>query len=523
MNSARWIGASLLVLALGCATESASSAPAGAPGSAPKSGEQRVLAVLELKNKLAGAEASAIDSTYLSNVIRSHAVEQVPGLKVITRENMLVLVQASGKSLAECEGECEVDTGRLLGADLVISGELLKFGTHYKLDLRLHDTREGRLLAGAHASGRSADELDEEVSAALNKLMAPLAAQRPPPAAPSNAPAAPTASPAPATAAAPVYSSGSGSGPVGVPVSPIPPGPFVPASADEILGIKCQSSTACFELKACQADRKKCGQGGIGFGYLQGAWDMPKDQRLGVGGYFMSCDAGNGLDCWFLAIKFDQGDGIPADKKRAMALHRRGCELGEVHACTSFRESAKRADREFVDDVLERLCRQENRDACSARVVVQPPPGTSMERGTLGWALYTPCGSSTHCGLQKLCRESRDKCGMLASGYDHGQFELDTDKALAFTLYSAACDAGDQNACYSVAQAYGDGSGVPKDPKQQLATLRKTCASGLAPACFTIVNMKALPAEKSWAKEQIVKQCAEGDSIACSYRDSMKK
>ena len=32
-----------------------------------------------------------------------------PKLKVMTRENMLVMPEASGKTLAECEGECEVD------------------------------------------------------------------------------------------------------------------------------------------------------------------------------------------------------------------------------------------------------------------------------------------------------------------------------------------------------------------------------------------------------------------------------
>jgi hypothetical protein len=95
-------------------------------------------------------------------------------LNVMTRENMLVLLESSGKKLAECEGECEVDTGRRLGADLVITGEVLRFGSNYKLNLRLHETRDGQLLAGAQASGATTDELDRNTKQAVVELLAPL-------------------------------------------------------------------------------------------------------------------------------------------------------------------------------------------------------------------------------------------------------------------------------------------------------------------------------------------------------------
>src|SRR5260370_31785303 len=111
----------------------------------------------------------------------------MPAAKVITRENMLVLLQASGKTLEECEGECEVDTGRRIGADLVVSGELLKFGTNYKLDLKLHETADGRLLAGAIASGKTIDELDAGVGPAVKELLSVPA----PPPAPAPAPSPP--------------------------------------------------------------------------------------------------------------------------------------------------------------------------------------------------------------------------------------------------------------------------------------------------------------------------------------------
>ena len=101
--------------------------------------QAQVIAVLEFRDEVPPAER--INTAYLADQVRAAAKEILPSMKVITRENMLVLLQASGKDLANCEGECEVDTGRRIGADVVVSGELLKFGTQYKLNMKLHDTR----------------------------------------------------------------------------------------------------------------------------------------------------------------------------------------------------------------------------------------------------------------------------------------------------------------------------------------------------------------------------------------------
>ena len=64
-----------------------------------------------------------------------------------------------------------MDTGRRLGADLVVSGEIIRVGSNLKVDLRLHDTRSGQLLNGAAASGKNVDELDGAVEAAVRKLV----------------------------------------------------------------------------------------------------------------------------------------------------------------------------------------------------------------------------------------------------------------------------------------------------------------------------------------------------------------
>ncbi len=130
------------------------------------------LAVLDFKNF--AKDLKPEDVRYFTDIVRGQSLKTAPQLEVMTRENLLVLLQASGKDATQCEGECEVDTGRRIGADAIITGEILKVGSHYKLSLKLHDTREGRLLSTALASGRSIDELDESAQAAATELLGPV-------------------------------------------------------------------------------------------------------------------------------------------------------------------------------------------------------------------------------------------------------------------------------------------------------------------------------------------------------------
>src|ERR1041384_6629438 len=86
------------------------------------------VAVLELRNKLPAPERAQFDGSYLTDLVRSGLLKAAPSLDLMTRENVLVLLQSQGKTLEECEGECEVDTARRLGADLGGSGDILRFG-----------------------------------------------------------------------------------------------------------------------------------------------------------------------------------------------------------------------------------------------------------------------------------------------------------------------------------------------------------------------------------------------------------
>jgi formylglycine-generating enzyme required for sulfatase activity len=102
------------------------------------------LAVLELKG--AKIEGEVLDA--FADAVRGGAVEGLAGrgVQVMTRENMMVLLRAMGKK--DCaEGDCEVETARNIGADFVVSGSVVRIDEAFVVTLKLHETRDGSLLA----------------------------------------------------------------------------------------------------------------------------------------------------------------------------------------------------------------------------------------------------------------------------------------------------------------------------------------------------------------------------------------
>jgi TolB-like protein len=130
------------------------------------------VAVLEFQHSV--TEISTSSARYFSEKFRHEALRQLPKCEIVTTENLLVLLQASGKKLEDCEGECAVETGRRLGVDVVVSGAIQKVGTNLKLTVSIHETQTGKLLSVAIASAKSLDELDAASLAAAQQLYFPV-------------------------------------------------------------------------------------------------------------------------------------------------------------------------------------------------------------------------------------------------------------------------------------------------------------------------------------------------------------
>jgi TolB-like protein len=130
------------------------------------------LAVLDFRNYAEDLKRENV--RYFADLIREATLRANSRLEVMTRENLLVLLKATGKDASQCEGECEVDTGRRIDADLIVSGEIQRLGSKYKISLRLHETHDGRLLSAVVASGANLDELDASAARSSDQLLKPL-------------------------------------------------------------------------------------------------------------------------------------------------------------------------------------------------------------------------------------------------------------------------------------------------------------------------------------------------------------
>ena len=127
------------------------------------------IAVLEFQNPAGLTEQEVV---YITELARG-AAARLPAAKyfVMTRENILEQLPP-GTTLDECVGECEVETGRKVGADFVLTGEVIRFGASLRVLMKLHDTKTGRLLGNERASGPKVDALERPVEQAAWRLFA---------------------------------------------------------------------------------------------------------------------------------------------------------------------------------------------------------------------------------------------------------------------------------------------------------------------------------------------------------------
>lgn len=158
------------------------SAPMSASVAAHEGEESEVerVAVLELKNRLP-QEITRDEISFLTNEARA-VVSALPKSHfiVMTRESLQMLI-APGKRLEDCVGTCEVETGRMIGAQWIITGEVVRFGTSLRVSLKLHDTRTGQLISGGSLKGKTVEDLEQpikEETLRLAREISPYFAQR---------------------------------------------------------------------------------------------------------------------------------------------------------------------------------------------------------------------------------------------------------------------------------------------------------------------------------------------------------
>ena len=137
--------------------------------------EDKRIAVLEFQNR---AKMKQDDASYLAELFRGIAVSlRSKGYIIMTRENMISLLPPN-KKLEQCVGECEVETGRKLGAHYIVAGVVYKIDEGFKLLVKLYETKGGSLVSSSEYDGQSAGDIAKKVkSDTTSDIFRPLRSQ----------------------------------------------------------------------------------------------------------------------------------------------------------------------------------------------------------------------------------------------------------------------------------------------------------------------------------------------------------
>ena len=129
--------------------------------------DQRI-AVLKLNND---AKIPEQEVNYLSNLIRQITSSTLAHkFLVMDKENIKVLLPP-GKTIADCQGQCAVDTGRRLGAAFIITGDVMNVDTQLRVIIKLHNTSDSGLISSEIVSGKKITEMESDIQQACTRLL----------------------------------------------------------------------------------------------------------------------------------------------------------------------------------------------------------------------------------------------------------------------------------------------------------------------------------------------------------------
>ena len=136
------------------------------------------VAVLEFR----GVDVNQAILMKLSDQPRVAASEVLPKDQylIMTRENMTEILSDMGKDASCMEGQCEIEVGRNVGADYVMTGDVMKVDGTYFLTLKLYDTLSGGILkAGSVEADTFKDLLHQTAETSMDLFREGLEIQAP--------------------------------------------------------------------------------------------------------------------------------------------------------------------------------------------------------------------------------------------------------------------------------------------------------------------------------------------------------
>ncbi|MBK8015318.1 MAG: PEGA domain-containing protein [Betaproteobacteria bacterium] len=163
------------IIVLGLLVTGGHAPPVGAQpnAAAPRPAAAKV-AVLDFHDSSGGA-VKPNEVLYLSDKVRGSARRVLPAARFVlmTRDNISELLP-EGRTLADCVGDCAVETGRRIGADYVATGEVTTFGGEIRVTVNLHETANGNLLGQVQAGSARLLDVEKELDQQVLSLLGPL-------------------------------------------------------------------------------------------------------------------------------------------------------------------------------------------------------------------------------------------------------------------------------------------------------------------------------------------------------------
>ena len=149
-------------------------------GPAKRPGDGLTLGVLEVRAGNSGLDESQLTS--ITDWVRGAARRALPGAAIMTRERVNQLIVTNPQVFERCSARgCELEWGRALGADLLVTGGVTRFGKRLTVTLRMHDTRRGTFLGEETATAESLEPLPERVQQSALRLFASVGGRDTPP------------------------------------------------------------------------------------------------------------------------------------------------------------------------------------------------------------------------------------------------------------------------------------------------------------------------------------------------------
>ena len=117
---------------------------------------------------------SNLDDAMLSTLAEEARVSLLANLstddyQIMTKENTLTILEDMGLDASALEGRDEVEVGRNIHADLIMTGSVVKLDDTYVVTVKLFDTHTAQMLYAHHIEAKSVHKLYKKLSKMTKK------------------------------------------------------------------------------------------------------------------------------------------------------------------------------------------------------------------------------------------------------------------------------------------------------------------------------------------------------------------